>query len=78
MGEAQDHRSAAFGTELLQHYPEPGCPLRRIESRVECGQGLELLLRRGLVDVDAARLPTFEYRLLLNEIVRDRVGNECD
>jgi hypothetical protein len=76
MGEAQNYRSAAFGTELLQHYPEPRGPLCSIQIRVECRQGLELLLRRGLIDVDVARLPMFEYRVLLHEIVRDRVEVE--
>ena len=71
--EAQDHRGAAFRTELLQHDPEPGDPLPRIEVPIERGQRLELLVRWSLVDVDAARLPTVEHRVLLHEIVGDRV-----
>src|SRR2546425_3759809 len=64
--EAQDHRGAAFRTELLQHDPEPGDPLPRIEVPIERGQRLELLVRWSLVDVDAARLPTVEHRVLLH------------
>src|SRR5437588_9081460 len=71
--EAQDHCGAAFRTELLQHDPEPRDPLRRIEVSVERGQRLEVLVRRSLVDVNATRLPTVEHRVLLHEIVGDRV-----
>ena len=73
MREAQDHRGTAFRPELLQHDPEPRDPPPRIELPVELGQCLELLVRRSLVDVDAARLPTVEHRVLLHEIVGDRV-----
>src|SRR5580658_10217197 len=69
MREAQDHRGAAFRTQLLQHDPEPCNPLQRIEVPVECGQRLELLVRRSLIDVDAARLPPIEHRVFLYEIV---------
>ena len=73
MREAQLHRGAAFRTKLLQHDPEPRDPLCRIELPVECGQRLELRVRRSLVDVDAARLATVEHRVLLHQIVGHRV-----
>src|SRR4029077_4137738 len=73
MREAQDHSGTAFRTKLLQHDVEPRDPLLRIELAVERGQRLELLLRRSLVDVNAARLATLEHRMLLHEIVGDRV-----
>jgi hypothetical protein len=71
--ETQNYRSAAFRTELLQHYPEPRDSLCRVEVRIECRQGLEQPLLRGIVYVDAACLPMFEHRVLLNEIIRDCV-----
>lgn len=73
MRETQDHSGSALRTQLLQHDSEPRDPLSRIEFPVERGQRLELLLRRSLVDVNAARLPTLEHRMLLHEIVGDRV-----
>ena len=73
MREAKDHRGAAFWTKLLQHNPKPRDPLRHVEVCVERGQRLELLLRRSLVDVDAAGLAVFKHRVLLHEIVGDRV-----
>src|SRR6266446_5258938 len=73
MREAQDYRGAAFRTELLQHDAEPRDPFRRIKVPVERGQRLELLVRRSLVDVNAARLPTIEHRMLLHEIIGHRV-----
>jgi hypothetical protein len=69
MREPQLHRGAAFWAKLLQHDPEPGDPLFRIEVPVELRQGLELLMRGRLVDVDGARLPTVECRVLLHEII---------
>src|SRR4029077_12540982 len=71
--EAQDHSGTAFRTQLLQHDSEPRDPLPRIQFAVERGQRLELLLRRSLVDINAAGLPTLEHRMLLHEIVGDRV-----
>ena len=41
MGEAQLHRCATFGTQLLQYDAEPQDPLRRIQASVERRQRLE-------------------------------------
>src|SRR3984957_10189495 len=73
MREAQLHRGAAFRSQLLQHDPEPRDTLCRIEVPVECGQRLEFLVRRSRADVDAARLPPIEHRVLLHQIVGHRV-----
>jgi hypothetical protein len=73
MREPQLHRGAPFWAELLQHDPEPGDPLARIEVPVELWQGFELLMRGSLVDVDAVRLPTVACRMLFHEIVGHRV-----
>ena len=73
MRETQDDSGTAFRTQLLQHYVEPRDTLSRIEFAVERGQHLELLLRRSLIDINAARVPTLEHRMLLHEIVRDCV-----
>jgi len=73
MCKAQHHGGAGFRTQLLQHDPEPRDPPRNIEVPVERGQRFELLLRRSLVEVDAARLPPIEHRMFLYEIVGHRV-----
>jgi hypothetical protein len=57
----------------MQDDPEPLGPPPRIKLPVEHRQRLELLLRWSLLDVDAHRLPVFERRVLLHEIVGDRV-----
>jgi hypothetical protein len=69
MREPQLHCGAAFWAELLQHDPEPGYALACIEIPVELWQGLEPLLRRSLVDVDAARPSSVECRVLLHEVI---------
>src|ERR1700722_10367905 len=66
--EAQLDRCAAFRTQLLEHHPEPRDPLPRIELPVEFRQRLELLMRRCLVDVDAACLAAVQHRVLLHQV----------
>jgi len=73
MRETQLHRGTAFRAQLLKHDSEPRDPLCRIKLPIECGQRLELLVCRSLVDVDAARSPTVEYRMFLHQIVGHRI-----
>jgi hypothetical protein len=70
MGEAQLQRGATFRTQLLQYAAEPQDPLCRIQLSVKRRQRLKLLVCRCLIDVDATRLTTLEYRMLLHQVVR--------
>src|ERR1700722_18246676 len=71
--EAQLHRSAALRPQLPEHDAQPCSALRRVQVAVECGHRLEMGMGRSLVNVDAIREPSPEHRMLLDEIVGDRI-----